>query len=55
MLHRRLPRRIAYLRRNRCSALLGGLLAFILVQPLVRTLRSVRSFSPSERSASWRC
>ena len=35
MLHRRLLRRIAYMRRNRCSALLGGLLAFILVQPLV--------------------
>jgi len=35
MLHRRLLRRVAYLRRNRCSALLGGLLAFILVQPLV--------------------
>jgi hypothetical protein len=35
MLRRRLLRRIAYLRRNRCSALLGGLLAFILVQPLV--------------------
>lgn len=35
MLHRRLLRRLAYMRRNRCSALLGGLLAFILVQPLV--------------------
>jgi hypothetical protein len=35
MLPRRLLRRIAYLRRNRCSALLAGLLAFILVQPLV--------------------
>jgi hypothetical protein len=35
MLHRRLLRRIAYMRRNRCSALLAGLLAFILVQPLV--------------------
>jgi hypothetical protein len=35
MLPRRLLRRIAYLRRNRCSVLLAGLLAFILVQPLV--------------------
>jgi hypothetical protein len=35
MLRRRLLRRIAYLRRNCCSALLAGLLAFILVQPLV--------------------
>src|SRR5215216_8206749 len=34
-LRRRLLRRIAFLRRNRCSALLASLLAFILVQPLV--------------------
>jgi hypothetical protein len=34
-LRRRLLRRIAYLRRNRCSALLAGLLTFILVHPLV--------------------
>ncbi|HZB53246.1 MAG TPA: potassium channel family protein [Reyranella sp.] len=34
-MRRRLLRRIAYLRRNRCSALLASLLAFILVQPLV--------------------
>ena len=34
-LRRRLLRRIAYLRRNRCSVLLAGLLTFILVQPLV--------------------
>ena len=34
-LQRRLLRRIAYLRRNRCSVLLAGLLTFILVQPLV--------------------
>lgn len=32
---RRLLRRIAYVRRNRCGVLLGGLLIFILVQPLV--------------------
>jgi ion channel len=30
----RLLRRIAFLRRNRCSALLAGLLTFILVHPL---------------------
>lgn len=35
MLHRRLLRRIAYLRRNRCSVLLTGLLVFILVHPLL--------------------
>ena len=35
MLHRRLLRRIAYLRRNRCSVLLGGLFVFILVHPLL--------------------
>jgi hypothetical protein len=35
MVHRRLLRRLAFMRRNRCSALLGGLLAFILVHPLV--------------------
>ena len=35
MLRRRLLRRIAYLRRNRCSALLAGLLVFILVHPLL--------------------
>ena len=34
-LRRRLLRRIAYLRRNRCSVLLAGLLVFILVHPLV--------------------
>jgi hypothetical protein len=34
-LRRRLLRRIAYLRRNRCSVLLAGLLTFILVHPLV--------------------
>ena len=34
-LRRRLLRRIAFLRRNRCSALLAGLLTFILVHPLV--------------------
>ena len=34
-LRRRVLRRIAFLRRNRCSALLASLLAFILVQPLV--------------------
>jgi hypothetical protein len=34
-LRRRLLRRIAYLRRNRSSVLLAGLLTFILVQPLV--------------------
>lgn len=32
---RRLLRRIAYVRRNRCGALLGGLLFFILAQPLL--------------------
>ncbi len=32
---RRLLRRIAYLRRNRCSALLAALLVFILAHPLV--------------------
>ena len=35
MLRRRLLRRIAYLRRNRCSVLLAGLLVFILVHPLL--------------------
>ena len=34
-LRRRLLRRIAYLRRNRCSVLLAGLLTFILVHPLL--------------------
>ena len=34
-LRRRLLRRIAFLRRNRCSAPLAGLLTFILVHPLV--------------------
>ena len=34
-LRRRLLRRIAFLRRNRCSALLAGLLMFILVHPFV--------------------
>ena len=34
-LRRRLLRRRAYLRRNRCSVLLAGLLLFILVHPLV--------------------
>ena len=34
-LRRRLLRRVAYLRRNRCSVLLAGLLMFILVHPLV--------------------
>ena len=34
MLRRRLLRRIAYLRRNRCSALMAGLFVFILVHPL---------------------
>jgi hypothetical protein len=34
-LRRRLMRRVAYVRRNRCSALLGGLILFILVHPLV--------------------
>src|SRR5215216_4248011 len=32
---RRRLRGVAYLRRNRCSGLLAGLLTFILVQPLV--------------------
>ncbi len=35
MLRRRLLHRIAYLRRNRCSVLLAGLFAFILVHPLL--------------------
>lgn len=35
MLHHRFLRRIAYLRHNRCSVLLGWLLLFILIQPLV--------------------
>jgi hypothetical protein len=35
MLRRRLLRRIAYLRRNRCSVLLAGLFVFILVHPLL--------------------
>ena len=35
MLRRRLLRRIAYLRRNRCSALMAGLFVFILVHPLL--------------------
>ena len=35
MLRRRLLRRIAYLRRNRCSGLLAGLFVFILVHPLL--------------------
>jgi hypothetical protein len=34
-LRRLLLRRIAYLRRNRCSVLLAGLFVFILVHPLV--------------------
>jgi hypothetical protein len=34
-LRRRLLRRVAYLRRNRCSGLLAGLLVFILVHPLL--------------------
>lgn len=35
MLRRRLMRRVAYMRRNRCSVLLGWLLLFILIHPLV--------------------
>ncbi len=35
LLRRGLLRRIAYLRRNRCSALLAGLFVFILVHPLL--------------------
>lgn len=35
MLRRRLLRRIAYLRRNRCSVLLAALLVFVLVHPMV--------------------
>jgi len=35
MLHRPFLRRVAYVRRNRCCALLGWLVLFILVQPLV--------------------
>ena len=35
MLRRRLLRRIAYLRRNRCSALMVALFVFILVHPLL--------------------
>lgn len=35
LLRQRLLRRVAYLRRNRCSGLLAALLTFILVQPLV--------------------
>jgi Ion channel len=34
MLGRPLLRRVAFMRRNRCSVLLGGLIAFILVHPL---------------------
>jgi hypothetical protein len=34
-LRRRMLRRAAYMRRNRCAVLLAGLLTFILVQPLV--------------------
>ena len=34
-LRRRLLRRIAFLRRNRCSVLLAGLFVFILVHPLL--------------------
>jgi hypothetical protein len=35
MLPRPLLRRIAYVRRNRCSVLLAGLLVFVLVHPLL--------------------
>jgi len=35
MPRRRLLRRLAYLRRNRCSVLLAGLFVFILVHPLL--------------------
>jgi len=35
ILRRRLLRRIAYVRRNRCSVLLAALLVFILVHPLL--------------------
>jgi len=35
MPRRRSLRRIAYLRRNRCSVLLAGLFVFILVHPLL--------------------
>ena len=35
MPRRRLLRRIAYVRRNRCSLLLAGLFVFILVHPLL--------------------
>ena len=35
VLHRRLLRRIAYVRRNRCSVLLAALLLFILAHPLL--------------------
>ena len=38
MLRRRLLRRIAYLRRNRCSVLMAGLFVFILVHPLLAEL-----------------
>lgn len=35
MVHRRLLRRIAYVRRNRCSVLLGALGLFIVIHPIV--------------------
>ena len=53
-LRRRLLRRIAYLRRNRCSVLLAGLLSFILVHPLVAEFGDRRDVScASERSSSF--
>jgi len=35
MLHRPLLRQMAFVRRNRCSALLAGLCVFIVIEPLV--------------------
>jgi len=56
-LRRRLLRRIAFLRRNRCSALLAGLLTFILVHPLTADSAIGATFLAFGTLASffWRC